>query len=75
MSFWLYTTVLPSYIHTKYPIANSVYVNLIILQAAQLLLSVGLTDSEDNVRRMALNKYTLHPHGGDIQAMLDRERG
>ena len=40
-------------------------------QAAEILLSVALTDTEDNVRLMALNKYKVHPHGGDVLAAMD----
>ncbi|KAK2165104.1 hypothetical protein NP493_1383g00012 [Ridgeia piscesae] len=38
---------------------------------ADVLLSVALTDQEENVRLAAVNGYKTHPHGGDIRALLD----
>ncbi|KAK2165040.1 hypothetical protein NP493_1368g00013 [Ridgeia piscesae] len=38
---------------------------------ADVLLSVALTDQEENVRLAAVNGYKRHPHGGDIRTLLD----
>ena len=40
-------------------------------QIADVLLSVALTDQEENVRLAAVNGYKRHPHGGNIRALLD----
>ena len=44
------------------------------LQIANELLILALTDPEENVKMVSLDKYKKHPHGGDIQAMMEAEK-
>ena len=45
------------------------------MQVADVLLSVALTDKEFHIRHSALVGYKKHPHGGDIQVLIDAEYG
>ena len=36
-----------------------------------MLLSLAMTDEEENVRLAAVNGYKTHPYGGDIRMLFD----
>ena len=44
---------------------------VIYRQIADALLTMALTDEEENVRLAAVNGYKRHPYGGDIRTLLD----
>ena len=45
----------------------------ITFQAAEHLLSVAITDSDDDIRRAAILQYRKHPHGVDFVPFLNKD--